>query len=169
MHGLIFATLEEYVREEHHLELPTTHDRTAAYDDAEFTRLVEYVARETETPVDEILRGLGRYAGRVAFARLFPDYYARAGGTREFLLPVEDKIHEVVRATIPQAAPPHLTVMPLGKEGVIVSYTSPRALCALLEGVIEGTAAYYGESFRLDQPSCMQRGDLACSVVVERV
>lgn len=167
MHGLIFATLDEYAQEAHGARLPRPYDSAAAYPDDEFHAAVAELAASTGASVDEILRGLGRYAGRVAFARLFPDYYTTSTGTRDFLLSVEERIHEIVRATIPQAAPPHLTVMPLGADGVVVSYTSTRGLCVLLEGVVEGTADYYGERFRLSQPSCVHAGDVACSVVVE--
>jgi len=101
--------------------------------------------------------------------RLFPGYYASCASTREFLLGIEDQIHEVVRATIDGAAPPRLRVTPLGATDVMVSYTSERRLCHLLEGLVLGTAAYYREEHRVAQTQCMHHGDPACAVLVERV
>ena len=67
-----------------------------------------------------------------------------------------------MRATIPDARPPQLDVQPLGEDGVRITYTSPRRLCTLLEGLVEGTATYYEERAEIAQAACMLRGDPAC-------
>jgi predicted hydrocarbon binding protein len=56
--------------------------------------------------------------------------------------------------------------VPLGDEGVSISYTSERKLCELLEGLVLGVAEYYREVVSVEQPLCMHRGDVACSVLV---
>ena len=102
------------------------------------------------------------FAAQKTFAGLFPGYYAGSGGTRAFLLGVEEKIHELVRATVPGATPPRLHVQPLGELGVLISYTSERRLCRLLDGLVQGTAAHYGERIEVDELQCMHRGDAGC-------
>jgi hypothetical protein len=79
---------------------------------------------------------------------------------------VEERIHDLVRATIPDAAPPRLHVTPLGRHDVVVTYTSERRLCRLAEGLVDGVADYYGENARIEHPQCMLRGDLACALFV---
>jgi Haem-NO-binding len=74
----------------------------------------------------------------------------------------EDRIHELVRATIPDARPPQLVVEPRNADGVRITYRSPRRLCVLLAGLLHGTATYYGESVDYEQKACMHRGDDAC-------
>ena len=88
-------------------------------------------------------------------------YINKSGSTQEFLLGIETRIHELVRATVHGTAPPRLQVSPLG-QGVSISYTSERGLCALLEGLVLGAAGHYEEPYATDQVLCMHRGDPAC-------
>ncbi len=85
---------------------------------------------------------------------------------REFLLTVETRIHELVRATIPNARPPQLTVSGHGDDGVTIVYTSPRRLCVLLRGLVQGTARHYGEDAAIEEETCMRRGDDRCRLSV---
>jgi predicted hydrocarbon binding protein len=172
VHGLIFTTLRQFTQ----AQLPEHADAiwagqppflaVAAYPDEDFDALVERVSAVTGASRPAILRDFGRYTGKTAFLLLRPEYYAAASGTRDFLLNVEERIHETVRATIPGAAPPHLQVVALGDRGVSIVYTSERRLCHLLEGLVIGTADYYGERFEIEQATCVERGDLACSFFV---
>jgi len=43
-----------------------------------------------------------------------------------------------------------------------ITYTSPRRLCALLAGLVEGTARHYGEEVQIEQTGCMLRDNPAC-------
>jgi hypothetical protein len=71
-----------------------------------------------------------------------------------------------VRATIPNAEPPQLSVTELDRDGVAIDYTSKRQLCVLLRGLAEGTARHYGEDAKIDEVSCMKRGDASCRLEV---
>ena len=93
----------------------------------------------------------GSFAAQNTFRSLYPDFYRDSSGTRQFLLDVEERIHHLVRATIAHASPPKLQVVPLGADGVVVTYTSERGLCDLVDGLIRGTARHYGELFTVDQ------------------
>jgi hypothetical protein len=108
------------------------------------------------------VHGFGVFTGATTFTRLYPAFFAIAPSARDFLLTVENRIHELVRATIPNATPPELSVKELDAEGVRIEYTSPRRLCVLLRGLVEGTAGYYGETAAIEETSCMRRGDPAC-------
>jgi Haem-NO-binding len=102
----------------------------------------------------------------MTFTRLYPAFFAIASSAREFLLTVETRIHELVRATIPDAAPPQLHVTELGGDGVSIVYSSPRRLCALLRGLTEGTAQHFGETAAIEESTCMRRGDDRCTFEV---
>jgi hypothetical protein len=175
MHGLIFASLRDYTIQR------LGEERTAAiwgdrsfrttevYADEWFlAQLVRLAAASGET-VAETQRSFGAYAAEATFAGLYPGYYEESGDTCAFLLGVEEKIHELVRATFPGATPPKLHVQRLGDSGVLVSYTSERRLCRLLEGLVHGTASHCGDKIELDELQCMHRGDPGCvfSVVLE--
>lgn len=171
MHGLVLNSFIAFLRETYDgvdgLVPPDTEFfPSEAYADEDFTRLVEQAAVALGMSRHDLERAFGRFAGHHTFARLYPRFYAASGGTRTFLLNVEQRIHDLVRATVPNAAPPKLHVAPLGGEDVVVTYTSERRLCQMAEGLVEGVADYYGESVRIDRPQCMLRGDLACALFV---
>jgi heme-NO-binding protein len=171
LHGLILSSFvsflqETYVGVDRVVATGAAFVESEAYPDEEFTRLVEDAAAELDTSPQDLQRAFGRFAGRHTFARLYPEFYVANGGTRTFLLEVEQKIHDLVRATIPRAAPPRLHIAPFGEDGTVVTYTSERRLCAMAEGLIEGVADYYGESAEIDHSPCMLRGDLACALFV---
>jgi hypothetical protein len=141
---------------------------TDAYPDEDFARVLQSASEQLRLPSSDVLRRFGSFAAETSFRSLYPDFYKDSGGTRQFLLDVEARIHRLVRATIPQASPPKLHVIPLGAHGVVVTYTSERGLCDLVDGLIHGTARHYHELFTVEQVQCMNRGDPACAFTVER-
>ncbi len=172
MHGIIFASFRDFARDSFGSALDGVWREQdylpgESYDDEEFLRLLGRACEGTGLAAKDMLRRFGVFAGSRSFAALYPDYYAKSGNTRTFLLSVEERIHELVRSTIPYARPPHLQVRPLGEEGVVISYTSERRLCALLEGLVAGTAEHYGERLTIREVQCMHRGDAGCAFLVE--
>jgi predicted hydrocarbon binding protein len=172
VHGLIFASLRDYVgvvggaesvdrvfRDEIYLS-------SGAYDDQHLFVLVSRSCEETGTERDEFLHDFGVYAATRTFHGLYPEFFSLAGSTREFLLTIEKRIHELVRATMPNARPPRLTVSKLGEHDVSIVYSSPRKLCVLLRGLVQGVALHYEEMATVDEKSCMLKGDEACTFEV---
>ena len=174
MHGLIFTSFLQFTRHRFPEQVDAIWREeprflaTAAYPDDDFVRILERTASVTSTPSADLLRQFGSFAAQTTFRLLYPDYYAESGSTRTFLLEVEGRIHDLVRATISDASPPKLHVVPLGAEGVMVTYTSERGLCDLVHGLIIGTALHFEERFDVEQVQCMREGDPACAFVVER-
>jgi Haem-NO-binding len=173
VHGVIFAAFSDFVLTRHGADVAKeilagspAHQLSEAYADEEFFGLVERACERTGVPTDRLVHDFGVFAGSNTFPRLYPAFFSLAGSSRAFLLTIEDRIHELVRATIPDASPPQLDVQPLGEDGVRIIYTSPRQLCTLLEGLVEGTAAHYEERADVEQSTCMLRGDQACLVDV---
>jgi hypothetical protein len=169
VHGLIFTTFRDFITTRYGPDTARgifdgrpVHLMTEAYPDEDFLAVVESTCATTGAEAGELVQAFGVFAGEETFPRLYPSYYALAGGARPFLLTVELLIHELVRATIPNATPPQLLVTPLDEDGVRVNYSSPRKLCILLRGLVEGTARHYGESAQVDESACMLRGDPAC-------
>ena len=169
MHGVIFASFSDYVTARFGADTGRqvfAHEPiyllSEAYDDERLFGLVERTAAATDVGAAELVRDFGVFTAETTFARLYPAFFAVAGDARSFLLTVEDRIHELVRATIPQARPPQLHVEPLGDDGARIAYTSPRQLCILLTGLVEGTAHHYGERADVTESACMRRGDPAC-------
>lgn len=169
VHGVIFASFGDYLKArfgpetaEAVLAGEPAYLLSESYPDEQLVALVMHACEETGREEGELLRDAGCFTAEQTFARLYPAFFAVAGGTRAFLLSVETLIHELVRATIPNARPPRLTVTENGPDGVEIEYTSPRHLCHLLVGLVEGTARHYGERAEATETECMLRGDPAC-------
>jgi hypothetical protein len=172
VHGLIFSSLRDYLAAAHGratagavFDAEPEFALSEAYPDETFDRLVDLAAAHTGRDRDEVVFELGVFTGETTFPRLYPAFYAEAASPRDFLLTVEGRIHELVRATIPQAGPPRLAVAPRD-DGVTIAYDSPRRLCVLLRGLTEGTARRYGQSAEIEEETCMLRGDPACTFEV---
>jgi hypothetical protein len=170
MHGVIFASFRDYLTAEHGNETTArvfdgepVYLLSDAYPDTQLAQLIRRACDESGLHTDELLHAFGVFTAQRTFTRLYPAFFAVAANTRSFLLTVEARIHELVRATIPNASPPELHVSELGEEGVAISYTSPRRLCVLLRGLAEGTARHYGEAAVIDETTCMRRGDPSCT------
>jgi hypothetical protein len=126
-------------------------------------QLISRTAEATGKAADDVVYDFGVFTAETTFARLYPPFFAMSPTTRDFLLAVETLIHELVRAVVPNATPPRLKVTERGNDGVSIVYSSPRQLCVLLRGLVEGTARHYGETAELNELSCMLRGDETCT------
>jgi len=115
---------------------------------------------------DQMLFDFGVFTAATTFARLYSVLFKLSPTARDFLLTVETPIHDTVRVTMPDAQPPKLAVSDLGEDGLEILYTSPRRLCVLLRGLVEGTGRIYDETIHVEEPECMHRGDPACRVVL---
>jgi len=170
VHGVIFTSLRDYLTSAHGAEvaLEVFEDQpifllSESYDDDLFAGLVERAAEATGRGVEETVHDFGVFTARTTFTRLYPAFFAIAPSAREFLLTVETRIHELVRATIPNAGPPELDISPLGEDGVSIVYESPRKMCVLLRGLTQGAARHYGQQAEMEERTCMLRGDPLCT------
>ena len=169
MHGLIFASLRDYVTTRHAAEATRRifegepdYLLSESYPDHQLDRLLRRTADEVGWDQDIVMYDFGVYAASTTFARLYPSAFYAAENASEFLLTVESRIHELVRATVPNAEPPRLKATRLGDDEVEIEYSSPRRLCTLLRGLAEGTARRFGETTDIEETSCMKRGDEVC-------
>ena len=170
MHGVIFTSFRDYLTSAHGVELAQQvfSDQpifllSESYDDGVLSELVGKAANASGRDVGDVCHDFGVFTASTTFTRLYPAFFAIAPTAREFLLTVETRIHELVRATIPNAAPPQLRIEEHGDDGVRIVYSSPRRLCVLLRGLVQGTASHYGETASIDEVTCMNRGDVSCT------
>ena len=172
LHGVIFTSLRDFVVAVHGAEVveqvfgKEVYLLSEAYDDEQLVALLGRACDATGAELDVLLHDFGVFTAERTFTRLYPAFFAIAPSAREFILTVETRIHELVRATIPKARPPELGVTELGDDGVSIVYSSPRRLCVLLRGLTEGTARHYGETTSIDEETCMHRGDDVCRFAV---
>ena len=176
MKGVIFNLLEDVVTNAHGdaawdalLEsagLDGAYSSLGSYDDAELFRLVGAGVTATATPAPDLLRWIGRQAIPLMAAR-WPEFFLAHASLESLLRSLNGVIHPEVHKLYPGARCPHFDYGNGEHGALLLGYHSPRRLCHLAHGFIDGAAAHYGQNAHVQHVRCMHRGDDACLLSVE--
>ncbi len=172
MHGLIFVTWEKYLAERFGSMLLTSYRKmigeTAAnaplasrvYDDATLLAGVGVACQLTHLPADTLLHEYGRYFIINGLTSHLCAYLLTQVHSGQELLVVMRDAHAQMRRTPDSITPPlfEYEISPLDPNGFILVYDSPRQLCSVLLGAIEGAAIRYGERVQVHEQTCMKKG-----------
>jgi tRNA A-37 threonylcarbamoyl transferase component Bud32 len=141
---------------------------SGSYPDGDAVAILSTIAETTSRPLPTILEEFGQFLAphlvKVAGAVVDP-----AWRTLDLIEHTEAIIHTMIRTTTPGAAPPVLEAVRQSPDELHLVYSSARRLCPLAIGLMRGIAAHYGETIRIQEPSCLLRGDPFCSFVVEHI
>lgn len=177
MHGLIFMTWEKYLAERFDSSFLNTYRETIGetvatiplanrlYDDATLLAGVGAASELSGLPAETLLREYGRYFimnGLTGHLCMYILSSVHSG--RDLLLSMRDS-HARLRRTLDGLVPPLFEYEQSSSPNeVILNYDSPRQLCIVLLGAIEGAAARYGETVQVDEQSCMKQGAPTCRI-----
>lgn len=175
MKGIIFNLVEQVVVDDYNVEtwedlLDLTHvhgsySAVGSYPDEELVALVDAGSQETGISGQDLMRHIGRKSIPLLRDR-YPEFFDMHTDCRGFLGSLNEVIHPEVRKLYEGAEPP-LFVMTDGDDGsLLMEYHSNRSMCALAEGLILGTADYYGHPVTVTQPMCKLRGAPHCELKV---
>lgn len=136
------------------------------YPDEELEALVLSAASLLARSRNEVLLDFGRFLS-AGLLSIYGVLLHKQWGLREVLLNTESTIHRVVRLRDAKADPPRLRIVegPLADQVSIV-YDSPRSMCWLGKGIIEGLASEYQTPITIRDVRCMQEGDPLCELSV---
>jgi len=141
---------------------------SGTYPDSDAVAILSSIADTTGRPLPSILEEFGEFLAphlvKVASPVVDPGWR-----TLDLIEHTEAIIHTMVRTTTPGAAPPVLETVRQSPDELHLVYSSARRLCPLAVGLMRGIAAHYGETIRIEEPSCVLRGDPFCSFVVEHI
>jgi predicted hydrocarbon binding protein len=176
MQGLIFVTWEKYLSErvsgtvlrnyKGALEGKITGPLLASrvYSDDLLLAAVTAASQVSAIPAETLLREYGRYFITNGLTRHLCAYIlTRVNSARELLLSMHDSHQQMGR--LPESLTPPLfqyRTQANKPNELILIYDSPRKLCPVLMGAIEGAAERYGEQVKIVEQMCMNRGDLVC-------
>jgi tRNA A-37 threonylcarbamoyl transferase component Bud32 len=139
---------------------------SGVYPDADAVTMLTSLSETIGRPLPFVLEEFGAFLAphlvKVAGTVIEPSWR-----TLDLIEHTEELIHAMVRSTTPGAAPPVLEAARQSPRELHLVYASGRRLCPLAIGLMRGIAAHYGETIRIEQPSCMLRGDPFCSFVIE--
>jgi hypothetical protein len=171
MKGIIFNLLQDVVISNHGedtwdqlltaAKLDGAYTSLGSYPDEQIQELVAAASRMLGMTSFDVLRWFGQQAIPLLFDR-YPGFFSSQPSTRPFVLSVNSIIHPEVRKIYPGADVPTFEFRDAPDGGLMMGYLSPRRLCALAQGFIEGTATHYGETVICEHRECMHKGDKKC-------
>jgi hypothetical protein len=176
MHGLIFVTWEKYISERFGEALLKDYreaiGETAAtspltsrtYSDEVLLAGVGVACKLTGLPLDTLLWEYGRYFMLNGLTSHLCAYLlTKVNNGRELLLMMR-QAHAQLRRLPDGLTPPlfEYQAISASPHELALIYDSPRHLCALLWGAIEGAAQRYGQRVQVVEVSCMKHGAPIC-------
>jgi len=175
VHGIILSELHKFVVEAHDSDtwryvcqragLPeVTYTPLEIYPDENLTRLVAAAEAITGVSSLTLLESFGEHL----VPRLLSIYEVlleREWRTLDVIEHAEETVHRVVRLRDVGAEPPRLRTVRTHPDEVVLTYDSPRRLCAVARGIGRGIARHFAERLTLEERTCMLRGDAACVIV----
>jgi hypothetical protein len=177
MKGIIFKHFESFVVDSFGEEvfeevLEATELATAGpfvgpdtYPDEDLFALVGTAIGMLDISLADALYAFGTYLfDRLSAAA--PMFVESSGSLREFLLTIHSVIHVEVRKLFPGAVTPHFSYDELDGKQLAMHYSSPRKLCPLVRGLLDGAAKSFGESIEVSESACMHDGADACTFVL---
>src|SRR5260370_964501 len=176
MHGLIFVTWEKYLAERFGETLLKEYreaiGETAAtsplasrtYSDDVLLAGVKTSCQLTNVPLDTLLWEYGRYFMLNGLTSHLCAYLLTKVSNGRDLLLMMRKAHAQMRRLPDGLTPPLFEYQAISTSANDVSliYDSPRQLCALLWGAVEGAAQGYGQPGQVVEIPCMNGGAPLC-------
>jgi hypothetical protein len=176
MKGIVFNLLEEVVIAQRgeeawdHLldatNLAGSYTSLGSYPDEEIVKLVVAGADALSMSPTEVLRWFGREAMPL-LAKRYPVFFNGHRTAQSFILSVNDIIHPEVRKLYAGAHCPFFRFEQTKGGVLLMTYDSPRKLCALAQGFIEGAGNYYGQAMTVEHLTCMNHGDPKCLLSIQ--
>lgn len=179
MKGIVFTSFNEMIEEEMGItvwekilanvkpESMGVYTSVEDYKDDELFSLVNALAEITEIPIPQLVKYYGKYLFSVLISK-YPMFTENVNDYFIFLESIENVIHKEVEKLYSNPNLPSLHCQQLDNKTLKMKYESPRKLCHLAEGLIEGAAEHYQEKYLLKHDKCMHKGDDYCEFIISR-
>jgi hypothetical protein len=171
MKGIVFNLLEEVVSKEFgeatwdklldDANLSGAYTSLGSYPDEDIIKLVAVASQALNLPAQDILRWFGQHAMPLLISR-YPEFFRAHADTRSLLLALNSIIHPEVHKLYPGAITPVFDFDTSAEGDLVIGYSSPRKLCALAEGFMQGAAEHFHEQAEITQTQCMHDGAAKC-------
>lgn len=175
MIGLIFTSLADMIEDNYGLalwneivreaDIPDYGAYTAGqtYPDEQIVKLVTITSQKLNLPADTVLRAFGKHVFTY-LANGYPEVSGHFKKAKDMLMHVDDYIHKEIAFYHPQKVGlPTFTCIDKGMNDLTMLYRSPRKLCFLAEGVLQGVADHYHCKIDMQHTTCIHKGDEHCT------
>lgn len=176
MKGIIFNYLGEMVEEQFGLEawdallaktgLDGQFIASETYPDEQLMSLVAAANEATGIDSKDLVRAFGQFM-LPHFKATNPQFFEGQSDLKSFLLTVDRVIHVEVRKLHPGSVLPEFSYDDESDSELTMHYTSPRKLCFLAEGLIQGSAEHFNTQYELDHSQCMHDGADFCTLKIK--
>lgn len=175
MKGVIFTFLADMVEEQFGIETwqnildeaspehKGVYIACESYSDEELMQLAGAACKLLDIPADKLLYAYGQHLFG-SFAKNYSNFMTPHTELKSFLLSIEDVIHVEVSKLFTSPIERVFEYEDPAPDKLIMYYESPRKMCQLAEGLINGAASYYNTEYRLDHTTCMHKGDKRCTL-----
>lgn len=135
------------------------------YPDEQLFALVSALSVQTQTPAQVLIRVFGKYLFTVLIQR-YPHFRQSDHSLKSFLLSVDEAIHVEVKKLFPNAVTPRFEYEDPSPEQLVMLYTSPRKLCTLAEGLLDGASDHFHSLITVHHSQCMHQGHSHCRLEI---
>lgn len=177
MYGLLLVELHKYIAENLGAEAwqeiikeaglgVKIYTANQEYPDQEAATLLSATSMKTGQSFPEFLEDYGTFLAS-DLLKIYGVSIDPRWKTLDLLENIDEIVHFFVRTKRDGANPPELRAKRVNSGELIVTYNSPRKLCALARGLINGIAKYYDESVLVTETACAEKGANACEISVK--
>jgi hypothetical protein len=176
MHGRIFWELRNYAEGYGAgtwgilLKTAKLEDRIylgQAYPDSEFVALIAAASSVTGKPIPFLQEDFGAFTVP-SLMSMYGHVMRPEWRTLDVLEHAERVAHSRARLKEVGFAPPFLGTNRVSEHRLVLTYSSPRKLCAFAVGIGRGLGSHFGETIATHQIVCMHDGGNRCEIVYER-
>ena len=172
MKGMVFTMLSDLVEDQFGISMwddlidetkPASegiYTSVDVYPDEELLAYVVALSERSGVPIPDLVRAFGKFV-LTKFATIHPEFF-EDHSAKSFLKSVHDVIHVEVKKLHPGVVLPEFEYDDPGDNQLVMHYYSPRNLCHLAEGLIEGAAERFGVDVTLDHTECTHSGADHC-------
>ena len=177
MKGTVFTIFSEMVEEAFGLEMWDTlieetqpesegvYTSAGDYPSSEIFAYVMLLSKKTQTPVPDLLRAFGKYTlGQ--FSQKYPQFF-EIKDFKSFLMSIDRYVHIEVRKLYPTAELPEINYESEHENQLTIIYRSPRKLCFLAEGLLQGASDHFKAPIQFGQSQCMHEGHDSCHIRIQ--
>ncbi|PWK20106.1 heme-NO-binding protein [Arcicella aurantiaca] len=179
MKGIVFTEFLEMVEEKFGYtmvdnllsttELPSegVYTSVGTYQHTEMVSLVINLAKQTNIPINELLKVFGGYLFKT-FTKTYSHFMAKAPDAFTFLASIHNYIHVEVQKLYPDAELPHFDIERPDDKTLVMTYSSARKMADLAFGLIEGCVEYYKENVEISQIPINEDGSITKFVIIKK-
>ncbi|HLW01492.1 MAG TPA: heme NO-binding domain-containing protein [Ktedonobacterales bacterium] len=139
------------------------------YPDEVTVQLLQAISEYENIPLDNLLYRFGIYFMRAPLMHTHYRVFLQGHTSARNFLKQVPAIHQHLESSLHAVSLPGLNFVDHSSDLLEIIYDSPRHLCPLLQGILEGVGQYFGETLEVREMECQRRGALACRVLVSFV